>query len=253
VENTAAHVETQGFLERNIRPWVRLRTAPALLGATIPSGSIFWAHLENFSRRSEAYAEMPPTVSRAIVDPLIASPFALLMIAGAFFLTIAVTQIARAVANCLHQSAKTRRSSWWLLYVMAVCEAAAIAGMIILSQFTGDQHAFVHDTGSYMLFFGHAIAITSLGVLIRRMLADPVLSDLPAIDTLAKHPTHANWVTGLSFAFGLVYFASKLSPDTLPFLEHLVFSILEMIVLLAFLTFLGRFSRFLAASGPAAS
>jgi hypothetical protein len=248
VQNPSSNTLAQGVLTRMVAPWVRVRTAPALLGATIPSGSIIWAHIENISRHAKAYAEMPPTVSRAIVDPAIAGPFAILMIAGALFLTVAVTQIARTLAMCLRKSPQTVRSSWWLLYIMAACELMAIAGMVVLSQFTGEHHAILHDTGSYMLFFGHAIAITSLGVLIRRMLSGEDRSRVPAVAELAHHPRHARWVTGLSIAFGVVYFTGKLAPDTAPFLEHLVFTILEMAVLLAFLSFLGRFSRFLAAA-----
>jgi hypothetical protein len=249
VLNLPSHTFTTGGLARIIAPWIRARTAPALFGATIPSGSIIWAHIENFSRRAEAYTEMPPTVSRAIVDPAIARPFAILMIAGAFFLTIAVVQIARAIAACLRKSLASPASSWWLLYVMVSCELMAIVGMVVLSQFTGDHDPLLHDAGSYMLFFGHAIAITGLGILIRRLLEDRELAHLPAIAQLGKHPAHAKWVTGLSIAFGIVYFIGKLAPETAPFLEHLVFSVLEMAVLLAFLSFLGRFRRFLALSG----
>jgi hypothetical protein len=249
-ELEARRAPSASTLSRIMLPWVRWRTAPALAGAALPSVSIFWAHGENISRHAAAYAELPPTVSRAIADPVIGSPFAIVMIVGAVFLTVAVTQIAYGLAKCLEASPRTASSSWWLLSVMIVFEAIAIAGMVVLSQFTGDQHSLVHDMGSYMLFFGHAIAITGLGVLITRMLGDPALARMPAVRELSSHPRHARWVMGLSIAFGVIYFSGKLVPDAFPYLQHLLFSVSEMAALLAFLSFLGRFHRFLAHSAP---
>jgi hypothetical protein len=248
VENSFASPALRNMLARSLAPWGHARTAPALLGASIPSGSIIWAHIENFARHAAAYSELPPTVSRAIVDPAIGGPFAILMIAGALCLAVGVAQIIRALAACLRISDRAPRSSWRLLYVAAACEAAAIAGMIVLSQFTGEHHALVHDAGSYMLFFGHAIAITCLGALIARMLGDASLAGHAAMGKLTGHPLHARIVTALSIAFGIVYFAGKLAPEMAPFALHLMFSVLEMVVLLAFLAFLGRFTGFLSQS-----
>jgi hypothetical protein len=228
-----------------VQPWFHRHTAPALIGATIPSASIFWAHAENYSRHADIYAMQPPTVSRALIEPAIAAPFAWFMIIGAAFLAVAVTQIARALADALHHAEDLPRSSWMLLRLMVACEAVAIAGMIVLSQFVGEGHALIHDAGSYMLFFGHAIAITGLGVLIRRLLASK--RAIPAVRLLSGHPIHARVVTWLSAAFGATYAWGKLWPDHSMFTQHLLFSILEMLALLAFLSFLARFHRFLAA------
>jgi hypothetical protein len=228
-----------------IKPWISPRTLPALAGASIPSGSIIWIHVENYASHAETYSVQPPTVSRALTDPLLASPFAILMIIGAIFLAVAVTQIIRALARCMRASASTPTSSWPLLYAAALCEALAIAGMVVLSQFAGNAHTGLHDLGSYMLFFGHAIAITFIGIIIRRLIAAPEAAHQPGLNALRGHPPHATWVTWLSFAFGFIYFFGKVLPDTQPFAQHLVFSILEMVVLLAFLSFLGRFHGFL--------
>jgi hypothetical protein len=228
-----------------IRPWLHPRTAPVLIGATIPSASILWVHAENYSRHAYIYSVQPPSVSRSLIDPAIAQPFEWMMILGAAFLAIAVTQVARGMAFIMHQANETRRSSWQLLRAWIYCEAMAIAGMIVLSQFTGDAHAQIHDAGSYMLFFGHAFAITGLGMLIRRLLRSPNAPSSVAL--LSGQPAHALVVAWLSAAFGTAYFWGKLWPDDSVFTQHLAFSLLEMLALLAFLSFLARFHRFLAA------
>ncbi len=234
-------------VEKRWPAWLGASSFPTLGGACLPSAAIIWAHVENFIHNEQIYYFAPPTVSRAIVDPAIGNPFAVVMIIGAILLLIAVAQIARAFIRVLRNCGHSDWRDWLLLAVVMAVEVPAILGMVILSQYTGDALAREHDAGSYMLFFGHTLAIIGAGVLIRRLLRRPGIAADQRLSLLSGHPGHALFVAIASAAFGVIYFGNKLWPDVSPFWEHLALALIEMIVLVAFLSFLGRFWRFVRA------
>ena len=115
--------------------------------------------------------------------------------------------------------------------------------MIILSQYTGRLDSHLHDTGSFMLFFGHAIGISLSGWLVHRLRAtSPSGADGSAVANVLRHaarsPRHAVWVAIISAAFGMVYFGGKSLPEQYFFWQRLVLSVTEVIVILGFLAYL---------------
>ena len=138
-----------------------------------------------------------------------------------------------------------------LLLAVVTFEMAAIAGMVVLSQFPGNLNSKLHDVGSYMLFFGHALGISLAGLLIRGVLiklAGQAQSPSAAMDlwlTLHRFPRRSGWVAILSVLYGVVYFGGKFLPDAFFFWQRTIMSVLEVIVILSFLGFLVAFLPFL--------
>jgi hypothetical protein len=224
---------------------------PIVSGPGIAAGAILLVHGVGLTYKSEDYAAAPPTISRALLDPNIAGPFAIAMIVSAFFLAIAVFQVASLLYRNIKLIGQDTTRHIALLFAVVTSEAVAIAGMVVLSQFTGSLNSKLHDIGSYMLFFGHAIGISLAGLMIRGVLIRLAGQHHPpgtaASTWLALHrfPRRSSWVAFLSVLYGMVYFGGKFLPDAFFFWQRTVMSVLEVLVILSFLGFLVSFLPFL--------
>jgi hypothetical protein len=224
---------------------------PVILGPGIAAGAILWVHGVGLTYKTEDYATAPPTISRALLDPGIAGPFAIAMIASAFFLAIAIFQVALLLYRNLKLIGQDTACFAALLPAAVTCEIVAIAGMVVMSQFTGNVNSTLHNIGSYMLFFGHAIGISLAGFMIRGVLIRLTGQDQPPGTaastwlTLHRFPRRSGWVAILSFLYGVVYFGGKFLPDAFFFWQRTVMSVLEVVVILSFLGFLVAFLPFL--------
>ena len=224
---------------------------PVILGPGIAASAILWVHGVGLAYKMEDYATAPPTISRALLDPGIAGPFAIAMIASAILLAIAVSQVTLRLYRNMKLIGQDTAWLAALLLAVVTCEMAAIAGMVVLSQFTGNVNSKLHDTGSYMLFFGHALGISLAGLMIRGVLIKLASQDqLPgtAVNnwlTLRRFPRRSGWVAILSVLYGVVYFGGKFLPDEFFFWQRTAMSVLEVFVILSFLGFLVSFAPFL--------
>ena len=220
-----------------------------MAGTILPSGAILWAHAENIATNEQAYLVEPPTVSRALTNPLVGGPFAIVMIVGAVLLMMAITQIIREFMDFLKAYPEANTTTNRIMVALVTLfEIPAILGMVILSQYTGNENARMHDTGSYMLFFGHSFAIITGGLLIHKLKRIRSMQDDPRMVAISQLPAHALWVAIWSAVFGVAYFGGKKMPVEYTFSSHLAVAVVEVIALLGFLTFLARFWRFLLAS-----
>lgn len=235
------------------------QAVPIVSGPSIAAGAILWVHGAGLTYKWEDYAAAPPTISRALLDPSIAEPFALAMIASAFFLAIAVFQVASLLYRNIKLLGQDTARPAALLFAVVACETAAIAGMVVLSQFTGSQHSKLHDLGSYMLFFGHAIGISLVGYMIRGVIIRLTGAERPPGAALSnwlalrRFPRRSGWVALLSGLYGVVYFGGKFLPDAFFFWQRTVLSVLEVLVILAFLGFLVSFLPWLRVRTPDAA
>ena len=237
----------------SLKFWLGL---PVIVGPGIAAGAILWVHGDGLVYHFDDYTTAPPTISRALLHQSIAGPFAIAMIASGIFLTIAVFQVALLLNRNLKLLGQD--TTWYTAWLFAVlmCETAAIAGMVVLSQFTGNLNPKLHDIGSYMLFFGHAIGISLAGLLIRgvliKMNGKEQLPDAAVKSWLAlrRFPRRAGWIAILSVIYGVVYFGGKFLPDEFFFWQRTVMSVLEVVVILSFLGFLTAFWPFLRDSKP---
>jgi hypothetical protein len=222
-----------------------LQLAPIAMGPFIAANSIICIHIAGFILKPEKYLEAPPTVSRLLVDSFLAKPFALAMIASAAFLAIAITQVGIFLHKSIRMAGQSTTQNLSLLYAAMTSEMIAVAGMIVLSQFTGSIDSKLHDFGSYMLFLGHAIGISLIGLLIRNLLAGGSHENGTPLPALRKFPTRASRVAALSVLYGAVYFGGKILPDEVFFWQRAVLSVFEIILILSFLGFLLSFMPFI--------
>lgn len=229
-------------MTRTPRPYDSAAALAYPAGPLSAALAIFWVHGDNFARHPEAYGEAPPTISRALWDPAIGEPFALIMILSAALLAIAITQVGVTLLRLVSQM-PGRTTNMPVLGAFAACEIVAVAGMIVLSHYTGRVDSRLHDMGSFMFFFGHAIGISLSGWLLRRMqLASPSNVLGKAAEKVLQHarrsPRHALWIALLSLVYGAIYFGGKLLPDEYFFWQRMILSVTEVIVILAFLAYL---------------
>ena len=227
------------------------RALPLIAGPAIAASAILWVHGVGLAYNLEDYATAPPTVSRALLHPSIAGPFAIAMIASAIFLATAVFQVVLLLYRNIKLIGQDTARHAALLLAVVMCEMAAIAGMVVLSQFPGNLNSKLHDIGSYMLFFGHAMGISLAGLMIRGVLirlSGQDQSPGTAVSnwlTLRRFPRRSGWVAILSVLYGVVYFGGKFLPDAFFFWQRTVMSVLEVLVILSFLGFLVAFLPFL--------
>lgn len=218
---------------------------PIAMGPFIAANSIICVHIAGVVIKPEKYVEAPPTVSRLLVDSAFAGPFALAMIASAAFLAIAITQVGIFLQKSIRLAGQDTIPNLSLLYAAMASEMIAVVGMIVLSQFTGSVDTKLHDLGSYMLFLGHAIGISLIGLLIRNLLAGQFRGNGTPFLALRKFPGRAGRIAALSILYGVVYFAGKLLPDEVFFWQRAVLSVFEIILILSFLGFLLSFMPFI--------
>lgn len=231
--------------------WARLsKVVPIYFGPGIVAAAILGVHVAGLAFKFGDYVEAPPTVSRTLVDPQVGDPFAWAMIIAAFLLAIAISQVGFRLFGLMALTGHDDLSHLLLLGSAAVLEVIAIAGMIVLSQYTGAVSPPLHDLGSYMLFFGHGIGLSLTGLLVRRLLLGANTRGWPLMLNstflaLSPAPRRAVWVAVLSTVFGVTYFGGKFLPDSLFFWQRTVLSITELIVILYYLWFLVGFAGLL--------
>jgi hypothetical protein len=228
-----------------------LRAVPMIAGPAIVVTAMLAVHGYNLCIHWQNYVEAPPTISRALLDPSIAAPFAIAMIVSAFFLTWAVVQVAVALGRIIVRTGQGSAMPFVLLLTGVSCQLVAIAGMVVLSQFTGNVSQPLHDLGSYMLFFGHSFGTSLLGLLVYTQIGVVDLQDTRHIASsnrflaLQKQPRRAAVVAILGALFGVTYFGGKFLPDIYFFWQRTIMSVLEVVVIFSFLGFLVAFGPFM--------
>lgn len=221
-----------------------LRTAIVTGGPAATVGAIVWSHVENVFKRPEAYAEAPPTISRALSDPSIGGPFAIMMFIAAGLLAAGNGLIALRIAGLVRRTPEWPAHLDALFAVAIVFEVMGLVGMIVLSQFTGDVSAGIHEIGSYMMFAGHACWIVLCGLIIAALLSrdgGATACDKRDLALMRGHPGHAAWAAVLSVVFLVIYLTRPLVPDDYFFLQRLVMSSTEMVLLIVLVAFVQRF------------
>jgi hypothetical protein len=207
-------------------------------GPAMTMASVMGAHAMNFSIRPEAYADAPPSISRAIVDPVVGQPFAI-----AIFITAALILAGVLLTHsvycwltvALDRPAKAR------LRMFLVCECVAVAGMVLLSQFRTPDWQVVHNAGSHMLFFGHTFGILLAGNIAAELGAATGKDRAPdSISTgriLHAMPLRAGLVAVSALIFGVLYFGGRHLPDSWFFWQRLCLAIWEVALLAMFVAF----------------
>ncbi len=211
---------------------------------------VLGAHLANAILRPEAYWEAPPSISRTIVHDEIGVPFGIAMLPTAILILVGMLTVISAYWTLLAH----RRRFAILLSAVTFCEVLAVFGMIMLSQYRTEEWQLQHDIGSYILFFGHAVGITLIGI----MVSLPGVVDQPATSgSIRWVPRAAGVVFVISVIYGILYFGSKFMSGETFFWQRLFLAVWEVILLTSFVWFLWRHTAFVltmrAARVPAQS
>ncbi|MEP2533048.1 hypothetical protein [Shimia sp.] len=119
----------------------------------------------DFALLHPAYvASQPPTISRAISDPIVGDPFAVWMLICAPILWIGVLLMIMTMWRGLrqnHGSGDGLKMVKNLSILVIFLQALASSGMIILSQYRFPDHDEMHMFGSYLFFFSQAFVVFS--------------------------------------------------------------------------------------------
>ena len=183
---------------------------------------IFTARAEYIARHPELVAIDPPTISRAISDPLIGEPFALWVTAAGLMLAFGVLMnILVYLRAARHLEAPTRYMRVVVALVMPACvllQFASGIGMHTLSSFRFPTHNDTHMVGSY-LFFVSQIFVVLCGVLI----CDAALRDRASGARLQGLGMSGPRMLRFRRAFGLFCFALTAAYFTLFKLKNVEF------------------------------
>ncbi len=214
------------------------KITPIVLGPGISAGAVLSAHADGLVLKTQQYAISAPTVSGLLRDPEISKPFAIAMIISAILLTVSILQVATLLLRYVREVGSGSARHFAILVLGVTSEMIAVAGMVVLSQFPGNVSSTLHQIGSYMLFFGHAIGISLVGYLIHDIgTGRPVLnlqghSSTGDWSALGKFPRRSVWVATFSVLYGVVYFGGKVLPDGYEFWQGAIQSALEVLVIL---------------------
>lgn len=164
------------------RPLVAISLAFGAFGILVVNFWIYRARI-NFSATHPEYVKVdPPTISRAISDPLIGDPFAIWISLSAVALIIAMAMVSRmhylSGVDVGPHSPGTGRVLKIGAVVLFLLQLSASAGMVVLSNFRFPNFNDVHMSGSYLFFFSQAILVLLGTYLSARVIADPVAVNL---------------------------------------------------------------------------
>lgn len=161
----------------------------------------------------EAVSGRPPTISRAISDPLVGDPFAdwMLICAPLIAVGVACLVVPALIELRRNGGAPTRREHlilFWLCALVILLQVLAAIGMVMLSQFRFPDHHKLHMQGSYLFFFSQGFVVV-IGEFVSRR-----FGKLPADRTLlssgmARFRKYYVWVPILLGVAYLSLFAAK--------------------------------------------
>jgi len=228
-----------------------ISAAPALLVPAIEIPLIIWARQQFVARHPDFVADEPPTISRAISDPMIGGPFAALSLLITALILVTLAVLARAYLQAIGQlplTAAMRRLMKVLLALFLVLQLAALAGMVLTTQvtLTGDEP--MHMLGSYILFVAQGLAILLAATLCRLLLGQQrkhgIGRDVWPFHT-GMHRFRFRFaliILLLTAVYGVLF---VIKDQTLPigtYAVHTIYTQWEMLVVGCYVLFLGSYA-----------
>lgn len=222
--------------------------APLILAPSVAIAAMYWARTESLRLHPDLAAVNPPTISRAIADPQIGDVFAIWMLVVAASQAFAVYRLASALGRTsLSIGTSQHRAIMAALFVLIVsAQAAAIVGVVMLSQYTGSISDYLHQLGSYLMFGGNGVAILLCGVFIwldhlqpREGERGKRATPLPYFSIL--HTRLAVIVSVISVLFGFLFFAFDILASVNDYFFRVTFVAVEITLLVTSVLYLGSF------------
>ena len=121
---------------------------------------IYWSRAQFNMRHPDFVLRQPPTISKAISDPIIGEPFAGWMAISAPLLFLGIIGIALGLLLDLRRQSGQGfgglKRAVVLACLLITLQGLAAIGMYILSHY---RHGGMHMTGSYLFFFSQAFVV----------------------------------------------------------------------------------------------
>ncbi len=232
-----------------IRAAAAALVAPFLINPTVTIAAMLWARHESIKLHPTLAAINPPTISRAIADPIIGDPFAywMFVVGGAqalavYRLTLALSRTALKIGSPRH-----RTLMGVLLCFIVMAEATAIVGVIMLSQYTGSISDYLHQLGSYLMFAGNGVGILLCGTFVcldhnQRRDGEKSKQALPLPYNIFFHTWFAGVVCVVYIVFAVLFFAFDFLASFHNYFFRLAFAMVELAVLALSVIYLGGFA-----------
>ena len=222
---------------------------PAILVPAIEIPLVIWAR-NAFLARNPDYIDDPPTISRAISDPLIGGPFSGMILVITALILMALPMIIWAYSVAINRLSLNRGATvvmqGFLVFIL-VCQLAASAGMVLTTQYTFANNGDLHMLGSYIFF-----AFQALTILMAATLCGILLHQKQKLGITGKSWPFRPNMHRFRFLFGLssacltimygVLFVIK--DGTLPvsaYAVQLAYTQCEVLVISSFVLFLGSY------------
>ena len=227
-----------------------LLALPAALVPVIEVPLVIWAR-HDFLFRHPDYADDPPTISRAISDPLIGAPFAMviLVITGLIALALPVIVWAYLVSISRLPAGRAVKTALYLLVVLTLaCQITASFGMVLTSQYTFSIDRDLHMLGSYIFFAAQAVTILLAATLCRVLLHVQQKHRLPEESYLFRPGMHrfrfrfALAIVALAILYGVLFFVKDHTLPISAYVVQIAYTQCEVLVISAFVLFLGSYA-----------
>lgn len=236
------------LLNRRLAAW--LFAIPALLVPVIEIPLALWARA-SFLARHAADIDEPPTISRALTDPLIGTPFAhlILVINGLLLFVFPVIFWGYALAIWQVRLTRGERNVLFLLLVLVfACQVVASAGMVVTTQYTFANNDHLHMMGSYFFFIFQALTVVFAAALCRTLLAHKQALGIADADWQFRPIMHrfrfrfALLVTALAIFYGVLFMIKDYALPISDYAIHIIYTQCEVIVIGSFVVFLGSYA-----------
>lgn len=219
----------------------------AVLGPLIVVFGMFWAKFQFAARHPGEVAIETPSVSQTIGDPFVGEVFALLMWPAAILLGLAVLRISKMHLAIVDRDAfrsdpKINAMRTFVAMALFLQFLAAI-GLLLLSNYPSRVSVPLHMTGSYLLFFGHAVSISLSGYVSRLLQRRAALLPSYCRTGLITARVRLSVIVALSAVVYLVVYLVRNEPLPVPQAAvHAFFVNFEVVLILLFLAYLVSFA-----------
>lgn len=223
---------------------------PAVLVPGIELPLMLWAR-HSFLALHPDYMDDPPTISRAINDPVVGVPFAdlILVIAALVATVIPILAWAYLLAIAGAQAGPGRRMVMHgLLALMLLCQLAASGGMVLTTQYTFDTSDRLHMLGSYIFFFFQAFTVLFGASLCRMLLRQKEFHAIPDAAWQFRPAMHryrfrfALLIVAIAVFYGILFIAKDHELPVSKYAVQVVYTQTEVVVIGCFVLFLGTYA-----------
>ena len=223
---------------------------PALLVPLIEIPLVLWARFTFISLHPEYYAD-PPTISRAIDDPLVGTPFAQLILVITVLILVMLPILIRSYSQSisrLNLSAGLRTVMYVMLTLILLLQLVASAGMIMTTQFTFSIDHDKHMLGSYIFFCSQALTIVLAASLCRILLHQKARHGITDEDWNFRPVMHrirflfGMLIMSLVVAYGILFKIRNFEIPVSAYFLQLLYTQCEVLVIACYVLFLGSYA-----------